>query len=340
MVVLAGSMLASTRGYGQGSGQDGPLPSPSSLEQATPNIRDRSRGDAPVASPKIDRYLLVEDFTADTMSQGEVKLGTDFQVGLTGKVMVGTDLVAAAIGASTLEGKWQFWQNREHALALGVRATYLNRETAFWGLAGSIKDHYETLDARVIRPQISWTNIVSPRLKLHTFWAKGFGRVHAKLSEKGRRELWEKKHPNAVYEDRDPDTQKPRSPSTGPTPTSGEVTDNQEKGTQESSPTQQTVQVQSITGLAQERFQLTGEFTRASGNKVLVTSRIEQTFFEGLKTSFFRLTAAHQWIWPSFQMRLGIGAQYFVMAGKDLDDERVQQSGVEPASDIAFYWRF
>jgi hypothetical protein len=100
------------------------------------------------------------------------------------------------------------------------------------------------------------------------------------------------------------------------------------------------VQVQSITGLAQERFQLTGEFTRASGNKVLVTSRIEQTEFEKLKSNFLRLTVAHQWIWSHFQMRVGIGAQYYVLSGRDLDDELIDESGVLPASDIAFYWRF
>ena len=97
-------------------------------------------------------------------------------------------------------------------------------------------------------------------------------------------------------------------------------TENQEKDeVGESSLTQQSIQVQSITGLAQERFQLTGEFTRRNGNKVLVTSRIEQTQFEDLTSNFFRLTAAHQWIWPSFQMRLGIGLQYYVMSGRDLD---------------------
>ena len=86
--------------------------------------------------------------------------------------------------------------------------------------------------------------------------------------------------------------------------------------------------MQSITGLAQERFQLTGEFTRASGNKVLVTTRIEQTEFEKLKSNFFRLTAAHQWIWSSFQMRLGVGAQYYVLSGRDLDDDGVAAQNV------------
>src|SRR5690606_2044823 len=104
--------------------------------------------------------------------------------------------------------------------------------------------------------------------------------------------------------------------------------------------TTQSIQVQSLTGLAQDRFQITGEFSRANGNKILVTSRIEQTVLEELKTNFFRLTIAHQWIWTSFQMRLGVGTQYFVMTGRDLDGEKIDETGVQPASDISFYWRF
>ena len=85
---------------------------------------------------------------------------------------------------------------------------------------------------------------------------------------------------------------------------------------------------------------MTGEITRKNGNKVLVTIRIEQTVIEQLKSNFFRATLAHQWIWSNFQMRLGIGLQYFVMAGRDLDDEQIDEAGVQPASDIGFYWRF
>ena len=85
---------------------------------------------------------------------------------------------------------------------------------------------------------------------------------------------------------------------------------------------------------------LVPEFERQSGNKVLVTCRVEQTIFEDLTSNFFGLTVAHQWIWSSFQMRLGVGARYFVMTGTDLDGESLNQAGWLPASDIAFYWRF
>jgi hypothetical protein len=173
------------------------------------------------------------------------------------------------------------------------------------------------------------------------------------LSEKGRRKLWETKHSGSDYDSRDQRTQEPRpkptTTSTSPEEPSGkteEETDmtatkeNQEKVASEtSSLTSQSLQVQSVSGLSQERFQLTGEFSRANGNKVLVTSRIERNDIEELRSNFFRLTIAHQWIWPQFQSRLGMGLQYFVLTGRDLDGELIDTAGVQPASDISFYWR-
>ena len=283
------------------------------------------------------RYRLVEEFTAATLEPGEVKIGTDLDYGVAsdGRWMVGTDLVATALGVPSATVKWLAYNNGEHEVAIGVRGAYLNKNTLFWQALGNIKDHYATLDARVVRPSVSWTNTLSPRLRLHTFWAKGLGKVSASLTEKGRRALWSTKHPGADYDSRDPSTQAPTSSSTTAT------SQNQAKASaSQDSPTRETIQVQSIAGLAQERFQLTGEFKRASGNKVLITSRIEETRIEKLRAEFFRLTLAHQWIWPAFQMRLGVGAQYYVMSGQDLDGETADQAGWQPASDVAFYWRF
>lgn len=302
---------------------------------------------APVEAPAdltAGRYTLVEEFTAQALAGGELKIGTDLDLGLGGDVMIGTDIVALAVGATTLSAKAKVYDKGAHAVALGLRAAYLSKNTLLWG---SVNEHFDELDARILRPQIAWTHTLSSRLKLHTFWAKGFGRIRARLSEKGRRKLWETKHPGANYEDRDKETQHPDESPTEPAaepgdPEGGSETDtsNQERdAAEQSSLTSQSIQVQSITGLAQERFQLTGEFTRQSGNKILISSRIEETQFEDLKSNFFRLTAAHQWIWASFQMRLGVGLQYYVLSGNDLDGEEIDDSGVQPASDIAFYWR-
>jgi hypothetical protein len=299
-------------------------PEPTAAGEAQP-VKD-------AAKPQ-DPYTLVEEFTASTLSAGELKIGTDLEVGLTDDLMIGTDLVAAAIGAPSLSLKVLVYDHREHQLALGVRGAFLNRKTVLWG---SAKEHFYQLDARIVRPSISWTNVISPRLKLHTFWAKGFGKVHAVLSDKGRRKLWETKHPGGDYDAEFPQDGAGGGKETGKSAgTSGnQATDRQ------SSFTQQSVQVQSITGLAQDRFQMTGEIRRANGNKVLLTCRIEDTQIEDLKSNSMRLTVAHQWIWSTFQMRLGVGVQYLAMSGHDLDGESIDEAGTLPASDIGFYWRF
>lgn len=291
--------------------------------------------DAPPATAG-NRHNIVEDFSAETLDAGDVKIGTTLDYGLSPDLMIGTDIVAAALGASSIGAKWSAWGNGEHRVALGLRGAYLTKSTLFWGALGGIRDHFDTLDARVISPSIAWTNTLSPRLKLHTYWVKGFGKIRVSLSPQGRRQLWQAKHPGADYDARDPATQQPTD-STAPDASSSQ---NQAKSNKSSSPTQETIQVASVAGLAQEHFQLTGEFNRSNGNKVLVTTRIEQGAIEKLKTDVFRLTLAHQWIWTNFQMRLGIGTQYFVMSGQDLDSETADQSGWLPASDIAFYWRF
>lgn len=295
----------------------------------------------PGSKPQVsaaDHKSLVEEFTALNLAVYEIKLGTDMEVGLLPELMIGVDLVAAAVGAATFTAKYQFFADHEHQLALTLRAAYLNRKTLLWG---SANDHFDELDARILRPGLAWSNVLSPRLRLHTFWAKGFGTVTARLSEKGQRQLWEAKHPGDDYEKRNRRTKQPTTTTEDSATEAVNSTENQEKDANaESSLTSQSLQVQSITGLAQERFQLTGEFVRKNGNKVLVTSRIEQSQFESLKSNSFRLTAAHQWVWSGFQMRLGIGTQYYVMSGRDLDGELIDSAGVQPVSDIAFYWRF
>ncbi|MCX6110740.1 MAG: hypothetical protein NTZ90_14190 [Proteobacteria bacterium] len=278
------------------------------------------------------RYTLIEDFTADTLAAGEFKIGADAQFGLTGRVMIGTDAIATVLGAPTLGLKVDVWDHGAHRVALGLRGAYLSRNTALWG---DLKEQFRALDARIVRPSVSWTRTLSPRLKLHTFFAKGLGKVHAVLSNEGQRQLWQAKHPGSDYDHRDPATNAPAGASGHDTST------NQAHSTsQRSALAQKTIQVQSIAGLAQERFQLTGEFSRSSGNKVLVTCDIEETRIEALKSNFFRLTVSHQWIWTNFQMRIGFGPQYYVVGGTDLDGEVINQSGWTPASDISFYWRF
>jgi hypothetical protein len=98
--------------------------------------------------------------------------------------------------------------------------------------------------------------------------------------------------------------------------------------------------VQSIAGFLTDRFQITGEVNRHAGSKILISCRIDRMQFEKIKSNAFQLTVAHQWIWPSFQLRFGGGVQYAVLSGRDLDNEILDQAGFLPVSDMAFYWRF
>lgn len=298
----------------------------------------------PESKPPVEdsKKRLVEEFTADTLDQGEVKIGTEVEYGLTRSFMLGTDVATTILGAPTMQAKWEVWEKGPHLIALGVRAAYLTKQTLFFG---TVNDYYDDLEARMVRPQISWSHHLSPRLTLHTFWSKGLGTLRAKLSTKGRRHLWEAKHPGERYEERDQLTQEPgeidSGRASGPEGEEPVSSANQEKkASDRSALTTRTTQVQSIAGLAQERFQITGEFVREDGNKVLITSRIEQTLLEKLHSRSFRLTIAHQWIWNLFQMRLGVGAQYYSLSGRDLDGEILNDAGVAPASDLSFYFRF
>ena len=283
------------------------------------------------ASGVEPRYTLVEEFTAATLPRFSFKIGTDLDSGITDQFTLGTDMVALAVGIATVQTKYRFFQSPRHTLALGFKFAALERSTLLWGNA---RDHFDHLSARTLRPSLAWTHQISPRLKLHTFWAKGLGRVRMELSEKGRRKLWETKHPGSNYVNRDARTQEPvKTPSSPQAEDQGSgplaSDENQEKAFSEtSSLTAQSLQVQSVSGLAQERFQLTGELTRSGGNKILVSTRIERGDIEDLRSHFFRLTGAHQWIWPSFQIRLGAGLQYFILSGKDLDGELIDAAGV------------
>jgi hypothetical protein len=301
-----------------------------------PNLEESLPPELPDQEKPSNRKL-IEEFTSETLPAGDIKIGSDLEFGLTDRIMIGADVVALAIGVSTLQAKYNINTGGKHQFALGIRTAYLRGNTLLWG---SVNDHFDELEARVIRPSLSWSHDVSPRLKIHTFWAKGFGTINAKLSEKGKRRLWEAKYPGEDYETRNKETLAPTPAANADKEgESNSDSENQEKESgKRNSVSQQSIQVQSIAGLAQERFQLSGEFSRKNGNRVLVSSRIEQSQFEDLKSKFFRLTAAHHWIWAKFQMRLGVGVQYYVISGDDLDGEKIDEAGVGPASDIVFYW--
>ena len=184
------------------------------------------------------------------------------------------------------------------------------------------------------RPALSWTNQYSPRLRIHSYLAQGFGSFNAKLSAEGRRKLWEAKHPGGDYSTRQ------TSADAGIDPNDPNADQEQRSTNKNDSYAQRSLQVSSVTGIKADTFQMTGEFTRDSGHKILLTTRIERMELESLKANSLRVTAAQQWVWDHFQMRLGIGVQYVVISGRDLDREYIDEAGFLPASDIRFYWRF
>ncbi len=300
-------------------------------QYGAPDLKELDRPD--LDAPTRPTLPLVDDFTASTLAPGEVKIGTDVEFGLGGQSMLGTDIVAALFGVPSLKAKFLVHERGRHAISLGLRIAYADRETMLWG---SVRDQFSELRARRLKAGISWTNSLSPRLRIHTYWTQGFGTIKVALSPLGKRKLYEAKHPGSSYDERN-------NPDAGEEPGEDpEQPRNQARATvnETDSFAQRTLQVSSITGIMSDTFQITGEFDRAGGNKILISSRIEKLEIEELRANNFRVTAAQQWVWETFQFRIGLGVQYMVISGRDLDGESIDQAGVLPASDINFYWRF
>lgn len=286
-----------------------------------------SREETLLHTPGKPEHSLVEFFTSDTLRSGEWMLGTIANYGITDNLMVGFDIVSSAIGAPNFNIKSFVWSNEKHSVSAGLQLSYLDRKTVLWG---SMREHFDELSVRAIKPSVSYTRRVSPRLRIHSSYSVPFAKIEAELSEEGKRKLFEAKYPNGNFET----GEKGKEESS----TSGNqaAKANDQSGTY----AQRTLQVSSITGIASDIFQITGEILRDNGNIVLVTSRIEQTQIKKLKADTFRLTLAQQWVWDHFRFRLGLGLQYLVLSGDDLDGEKLNEAGVLPASDINFYWRF
>lgn len=296
-------------------------------------------------------YTLVEEFTANTLGRSEFKLGSEIEAGITDKLMAGADTWSLFMGIPTGHGKFLVYQNEHHKVAVGIKSVWLT----LGNLAdfAPAKDYFRYLNAKIIRPSISWTNSLSPRLKLHTFWAARIGKVEAELSEKGQRRFWEAKHPGGDYETRTTDSPDGLGDDPSPTPASNSETtaggaddevksdkNQAQKGERLSAVSRRTLELQSLFGLSTDRFQIAGEYVRNNGNKILFSTRIERMAMEKLKANSLTLTIAQQWVAGSFQFRLGIGVQYLSLTGRDLDGEQVDEAGITPVPQVAFYWRF
>lgn len=258
------------------------------------------------ASPIEEQYLppLADEWTAFVLPPGDFAVGSLLEAGLGHGIMIGADPAALAIGARTAQIKWQLPKFSEDDWSLGVKYASISRKN-IW--LSDTAERFSKLSAKIIRPSISWSNRISPRLVIHSFWASAFGQSEAKLSDYGKRKLYEAKH---------------GSGSAGDTHTFAN----------------RTMQTQSLAGFTEDRFQITAEWERNSLDKILLATRFERTRLEDLETFSMRLTIAQEWASDGFHLRIGGGPQYALLSGQDLDGEKIEAAGWLPAADFAVYW--
>lgn len=261
---------------------------------------------SPVTSPAEAAVTskIIEDWTANILPARSFSIGSVLEVGLGQGLAAGIDPTSLALGAKSLQVKWQIPRFGEDDWALGLKYVQLARKNLWWG---DINQHFKTLAAKVLRPSISWSNRVSPQLVIHSFWASGIGQTEAELSDFGRNELARKKsdaeHPDRQYEI-----------------------------------SSKTMQFQSLAGLTEDRFQVTAEWERPTGERILLSTRLERTRLDTIETFSARLTVAQHWTTDGLNLRLGAGPQYTILSGKDLDDEPLNATRWLPAADLAVYW--
>ena len=261
-----------------------------------------------VGTPQIQQNPsgspLPDEWTASVLTPGNFAFGSLLETGVGYGLMLGADPAALGMGARTAQVKWQLPRFGEDDWAIGVKYVTISRSSVW---LGDTRDRFSKLDAKIIRPSVSWSNRISRRLIIHSFWASGFGQSHAELSESGKAKLQDAKY------------------GTG-------------KSGDGHSFANRTMQMQSLAGFTEDRFQITAEWERNSGDRILLSTRFERTKLEKLETFSLRLTLAQQWEADGFNIRLGGGPQYAVLSGHDLDGETIKAAGWLPAADFAVYW--
>jgi hypothetical protein len=249
-------------------------------------------------------FSIAEEWTANILPARSFSFGSIVEAGLGSNIALGMDPAALALGAKTLHVKWQVPKLGEDDWAVGLKYVHLSRKNLWWG---DVSKHFEILDAKVLRPSISWSNRVSKHLVIHSFWAIGIGETDAELSAYGLAELDRHKedlnHPDRQYEI-----------------------------------ASKTMQFQSLAGLTEDRFQVTAEWERGPGERILLSTRLERTRLESLDTFSARITLAQHWVADGLNLRLGAGPQYSILSGRDLDDQPINATRWLPAADLAVYW--
>ena len=247
---------------------------------------------------------LIEEWSAVVLPRQSFSLGSIIELGLGSGLSAGVDPAAIAVGAKTLQVKWQIPKFGEDEWALGLKYVSLTRSTMWWG---NLDDYFSKIEAKVFRPSITWSNRVSRHLIIHSFWASGFGHAEAELSDYGSKEF-------------------ARSKASAP------------GSSRQYEIASKTMQFQSIAGLTEDRFQVTAEWERHSGERILLSTRLERTKLEALETFSARVTLAQHWTTDGLNLRLGAGPQYSILSGNDLDKKPINGNRWLPAADLAVYW--
>jgi hypothetical protein len=245
------------------------------------------------------------------------RLGFQSAYGTGPASLVGFDLPALLAGAPNVFGKAEIWSQGPRRVALGVDLMKVDRETLLWG---SQKDQFERLDVVGFHPRLIFTQAFSERLLVHSSWEGGFERSKLQLTEKGKRRLWKSKYPKGDYATRDRD---------GPDG-SGSLQENY-------SVTHRSLLLQSLLGLGQERFEVTGEILRSPRETLVLAAHIARLQLENLEAQRLGFTVSQQWRGQSFGFRAGIGLMYQLISGTDFDDERIDDARFLPLADFDLF---
>jgi hypothetical protein len=95
--------------------------------------------------------------------------------------------------------------------------------------------------------------------------------------------------------------------------------------------------LQSLLGLAQERFELTGEIQRSATETLVLAAHVARFNLADLRADRFGCSLSQQWRGPKVGFRIGIGVLYQVVSGRDLDDEKIDDGRFLPTADLDFF---
>lgn len=263
---------------------------------------------------------LLSKTTSGYVPDGVWKIGPETEYGLTPRMGIGVDLPAFVAGATNLFARGEVWQNGRQSLSLGLDLVRMNRDSLFWG---SQKDNFAKLNVTGVRPRLVFSHAVSERLIVHSSWEAGSGKGDVELSDDGKRRLWKKKYPDADYDTRDENGHPRREDGS--------------RMHENYNITHRSLLLQSLLGLAQERFELTGEIQRTPTETLVLAAHVARFDLADLRADRFGCSLSQQWRGPKVGFRVGIGVLYQVVSGRDLDDEKIDDGRFLPTADLDFF---